>query len=196
MGGEHFLLTGVQYRGVRMLQTTRPVRRLSDLSGIRLRTGHMTILHRPWVHLGAAAVPMAFTEIYMGLQQGTIEGQENPLLTSYASGFHEVERFFMNTEHVYGMVGFVWNRAFFESLPREYQDIIRQASNEVAEWRFQVEEEAQEEYIRLFIEAGLEYIMVEDLHEWRRVLEEPLRQDFPFMQDWVARINEFNRLNP
>jgi len=192
IGQNYFVLTGVQYRGVRMLQTTRPVRQLSDLSGLRLRTAFMRTLHRPWEILGAATVPMTFTEIYMGLQQGTIEGQENALMTSYASGFHEVQRYFMDTNHVFGYVGFIWNKAFFESLPQQYQDIIRQASDEVAAWRNEVEVGVQEVYHQRFLDAGLTFVEVIDLDQWRTVLEEPLRHEFPYMQEWVTRILEFN----
>jgi len=196
IGQDYFVLTGAQFRGVRMLQTTRPVRQLSDLKGLKLRTANMKILHRPWEFLGAATTPMTFTEIYMGLQQGTIEGQENPLFTSYASGFHEIEKYVINTEHVFGFVAFVWNKAFFESLPKNYQDIIRKASDEVAEWRNGIEADAQKEYIKLFLDAGLELIELKDLDKWRAALVEPLKQEFPYMQDWVNRIKEFNKSNP
>ena len=195
IGQNYFVLTGAQYRGVRMLQTTRPIRRLADLRGLKLRTANMLILQKPWEILGAATTPVTFTEIYMALQQGTVDGQENPLFTSYASGFHEVERYFMNTEHVYGIVAFVWNKAFFESLPQNYQDIIRQASFEVADWRNDLEADAQEGYVQMFLDAGLEYIILEDLDEWKAALAEPLRREFPYMQDWVARITAFNRAN-
>ena len=181
---------------VRGLHALGAVDDVGDLQGLRLRTAHMRILNRPWVILGAAAVPMAMTEIYMGLQQGTIEGQENPLLTSLAGGFHEIQRYITNTEHVHGIVGFVWNRAYFQSLPREYQDIIRQASNEVSQWRNRVEAEAQASYIQRSIDMGLELIQLRDLDQWKAALAEPLRQDFPELQAWVNRIREFNRAGP
>ena len=195
IGGNRYVLTGAQYRGVRMLQTIVPVRKLADLKGLKIRTANAKALHLPWVILGAAATPMDFTEAYMAMQQGAVDGQENPLFTSYASGFHEIEKYVMNTEHVYGIVTFVWNKAYFDGLPQEYQNIIRQASDEVVEWRNKIEANAQGDYIKLFLDAGCEYIELPDLDEWKRVLEEPLRQEFPHMQAWVDRIKEFNRAN-
>lgn len=191
IGGDTFKILGPQFRGARYLQTTKPVRQLSDLKGLKLRCAPMKILHKPWEILGANVTPMDFTEIYTGLQQGTIEGQENPLLTSYAAGFAEVEKYVMNTKHVYGVVGWIFNKQFFESLPDEYQQIIMESAKEAADWRTQIDLESEEVYLQKFIEAGAEYIELEDLDEWQKALEEPLKEEFPYMQEWVAKIKEF-----
>jgi len=192
IGGDYFRIMGAQFRGVRMLQTTKPVRQLSDLKGLKLRTANMMILHKPWEFLGCATTPMGFTEIYTGLQQGTIEGQENPLFTSYASGFQEIEKYVIDTRHVYGIVAFVFNKEYFDGLPQEYQDVIMQASKEVAEWRNDLEVQMQDEYIKLFTDAGAEFIELSDIEDWKKMLEEPLEKEFANLQPWVRKIKEFN----
>lgn len=192
MGEDYFRIMGAQFRGVRMLQTTKPVRQLSDLQGLKLRTANMKILHKPWEFLGCATTPMGFTEIYTGLQQGTIEGQENPLFTSYASGFQEIEKYVIDTRHVYGIVAFIFNKKYFEELPQEYQDVILEASEEAATWRNELEVQKEGEYIDLFTDAGLEFIELSDIDEWKKALEEPLKQEFADLQPWVQRIQEFN----
>lgn len=190
-----FEIFGASYRGARMLQTTKPVRNISDLQGLKLRTASMPILHRPWVILGAAPTTMDFTEIYTGLQQGTIEGQENPLGASYTSGFAEVEDYVMNTYHVFGIQAFYFNKDKFDQLPDNYKEIIIEAGENAAAWRNEQELNLEEQYIQNFKDLGAEFIEIEDLDDWKKALEEPLREEFPHLQEWFNKIKEFNSSN-
>lgn len=135
---------------------------------------------------------MAYNEIYTGLQQGTIDGQENPLQSSYSMGFQDIEKYVMKTYHVINFTAYFFNKQKFESLPIEYQEIIKEACEDSAAWRTETELASDAEYLKLFEEAGLEIIEVEDLDKWKEILEEPLKEKFPYLQDWVKRIKEFN----
>ncbi|OUP69239.1 hypothetical protein B5F10_18345 [Anaerotruncus colihominis] len=192
IGGDDLVLLGPQLRGARMLQATKPVRNLDDLKGLKIRTASMAILNYPWEVLGAANTNMAYNEIYTGLQQGTIDGQENPLQSSYSMGFQDIEKYVMKTYHVINFTAYFFNKQKFESLPIEYQEIIKEACEDSAAWRTETELASDAEYLKLFEEAGLEIIEVEDLDKWKEILEEPLKEKFPYLQDWVKRIKEFN----
>lgn len=191
IGGEEFKILGAQFRGARYLQTTKEVRCLDDLKGLKLRTPTSSVMLRPWEILGATTTPMDFTEVYTGLQQGTIEGQENPLGTSFASGFAEVEKYVIETKHVYGIMAFIFNYDVFNELPEQYQKVIEEAAKEAADWRTQTEIENEQKYIEQFKEAGLEYIVPKDLENWKDTLVEPMREEFPELQPWVDKINSF-----
>lgn len=191
VGKEQFKILGAQFRGARYLQTTKEVRSLDDLKGLKLRTPTSPVMLRPWEILGATTTPMDFTEVYTGLQQGTIEGQENPLGTSYASGFAEVEKYVIQTRHVYGIMAFIFNYDVFNNLPEEYQAVIEEAAREAADWRTQTEIENEEKYIEQFKEAGVEYVVLEDWNVWKDTLVEPMQKEFPELQPWVERINSF-----
>lgn len=192
IGGDDLILLGPQMRGARMLQATKAVRNLSDLRGLKIRTASMAILNYPWEVLGAANTNMAYNEIYTGLQQKTIDGQENPLQSSYSMGFQDIEKYVMKTYHVINFNAYFFNKKTFEALPSEYQAIIKEACENSAAWRTETELASDAEYLRLFEEAGLEIVEVEDLDKWKETLEEPLAKEFPYLQEWVGRIREFN----
>jgi len=192
IGGDELVLWGPQMRGARMLQATKPVRTLDDLQGLKIRTASMAILNYPWQVLGAANTNMAYNDIYSGLQQKTIDGQENPLQSSYSMGFQDIEKYVMKTYHVINFNAYFFNKAKLETLPEEYQAAIKEACEESAAWRTETELASDAEYLKLFEEAGLEIVEVEDLDVWKEKLEEPLAKEFPYLQDWVKRIQEFN----
>jgi len=72
-----------------------------DLKGLKLRVTPDKIRLDTFKALGALPVPMAFAELYSALQQGTVDGQENPLAIIFSSNFFEVQKFLSLTNHVW-----------------------------------------------------------------------------------------------
>ena len=87
-------------RGPRNLSATREIRTPADLNGFKLRVPNVPIFVAAWQALGANPTPMAFSEVFTSLQNGTIEGQENPLALFKSGGFYEVQKVVNKTEHV------------------------------------------------------------------------------------------------
>lgn len=102
-----------------------PVREPSDLEGMVIRTMENEIHLAAFRELGANPTPMAFGELYTALQQGTVDGQENPYELIYATRFYEVQNYITETQHIYSAYVPIINKDFFESLPMEYKEIIR-----------------------------------------------------------------------
>jgi tripartite ATP-independent transporter DctP family solute receptor len=191
---ENFHFLGLQYRGARFLQTTKPIRSIDDLKGLKLRTPPMKVTNRPWAILGCATVAVDMTEIYTALQQGAVEGQENPLFTSYSSGFFEIEKYLMNTRHVHGMQAFAFNKELWDSFSAEDQQMFEECAKEAADWRTQLEIDSEADYIKLATDNGMEYIELEDLDAWKAALDEPMKAEYKDVEgfnDWVAKIKEF-----
>lgn len=93
----------------------RPVRRPEDLRGLRIRTMENRLHMQAFREWGANPTSMAFSEIFSALEQGVVDGQENPPAVPWNSNFHEVQRFFSDTRHFaapYVMLvsGRFWNR--------------------------------------------------------------------------------------
>jgi TRAP-type transport system periplasmic protein len=78
----------------------KPVRRPEDLRGFRLRMPDARVWLATGEALGGSATPIAFAEVYMALQQGIADGQENPITTIQAMGFHEVQTHLNLTRHI------------------------------------------------------------------------------------------------
>ncbi|OYR12095.1 TRAP transporter substrate-binding protein [Brucella thiophenivorans] len=87
-------------RGPRNLSANREITKPEDLKGFKVRVPNVPIFVAAWQALGANPTPMAFSEVFTSLQNGTIEGQENPLALFKSGGFYEVQKVINKTEHV------------------------------------------------------------------------------------------------
>ncbi|NJL72249.1 MAG: TRAP transporter substrate-binding protein [Candidatus Competibacteraceae bacterium] len=87
-------------RGPRNLTSNREIRSPADLNGLKLRVPNVPLFVGVWKALGAQPTPMAFSEVFTSLQNGTIDAQENPLALIKSANFNEVQKFVNLTEHV------------------------------------------------------------------------------------------------
>lgn len=87
-------------RGPRNLTANRAITTPDELNGLKLRVPNVPLFLNVWSALGAAPTPMAFSEVFTSLQNGTIEGQENPLALIKSANFNEVQSHINKTEHV------------------------------------------------------------------------------------------------
>ncbi len=117
-------LQGATFREV---TSNKEIRSLADFAGVKIRTMDSKYHLMFWEALGANPTPLAFTELYMALQQGVVEAQENANDTNVASQFFEVQDYLVNTHHILYLNQFLMNKQRFDSLPPAYQDAIRQA---------------------------------------------------------------------
>lgn len=105
----------------------RPIETPEDMANIRMRTMQAPIIISTYQNLGANATAMAFTEVYNGLQQGVVSGQENPLANIYTMRFHEVQDYLSLTNHAYHAYATVINQDSWNSLPEDLQAVMREA---------------------------------------------------------------------
>ena len=113
--------------GFRELTCNVEVHSPADLKGQKIRTMENPLQMAAWEMLGAAPTPMAYSEVFTGLQQGTIDGQENPIGNIAAMKFYEVQDYCIYTDHIYSANPIFMNKAFFDGLTEEQQQILRDA---------------------------------------------------------------------
>jgi TRAP-type transport system periplasmic protein len=87
-------------RGPRNLTSNRPITTPAELSGLKMRVPNVPLFLNVWQALGASPTPMAFSEVFTSLQNGTIDAQENPLALIKSANFAEVQKYVNKTEHV------------------------------------------------------------------------------------------------
>ncbi|MFA1819990.1 TRAP transporter substrate-binding protein [Virgibacillus oceani] len=158
-------LVGLAYweNGYRdMSNSVGPIETQADLEGLTLRTMENELHLDSFSALGANPTPMAFTELFTAMQQGTVDGQENPIATIYLEGFHEVQDYVSATNHVYTPFVFLVSKSFFDGLPEEYQEILRDAAVEAGEYQREVNREANEKYVQSLIDEGVNFNEVSD----------------------------------
>jgi C4-dicarboxylate-binding protein DctP len=110
-----------------MTNNIRPIETPEDLEDIRMRTMQAPVIISTYENFDANATAMAFTEVYNGLQQGVVEGQENPLANIYTMRFHEVQDYLSLTNHAYHAYATVMNKQAWESLPEDLQKVMVEA---------------------------------------------------------------------
>ena len=103
----------------------RPIVVPDDMKGIKFRSASSPIRIKMFEALGSQAIPMAFPELFTGLQQGTVDGQENPVVNIYSSKFYEVQKYLSLSGHIYSFGPFIVNQKFWKSLKQEDRDMIQ-----------------------------------------------------------------------
>ena len=121
------------YFGDRVMSTNK-IRATTpeELKGVRIRCPQGTVSVDSIASLGCTPVPMALSEVYMALQTGAIDGQENPLQTFVNNRFYEVQDTIILTNHTIGFSTIMANGDIWNSIPKEYQDLILKIMQEEA----------------------------------------------------------------
>ena len=123
-------LYGVNFWGAGFRQMTnnvRPIKGPDDLKGIKMRVLQAPTIMAAYREYGANPTAMAFTEVYNGLQQGVVDGQENPLSNIDSMKFYEVQKYMTRTNHIYHTYAAIMNKAAWESLPPDLQKVMKDA---------------------------------------------------------------------
>ncbi|WP_138160594.1 TRAP transporter substrate-binding protein [Peptoniphilus catoniae] len=149
---------GYSYNGPRSTTTnTGPIEKPEDLKGVKMRVMESPIFIDFYKTLGANPTPMSFTELYTGLQQGTVEAQENPPSLTFANKFYEVQKYQTIDEHVHNFLAFIMNANKFNSLTDEQKTIITEEGKNYVDTQRKMELEANGKAIEnLKTEGGLE----------------------------------------
>jgi TRAP-type transport system periplasmic protein len=104
------------FYGERHVTSKKPVRQPEDLKGFRLRVPHARVWLATGQALGASPTPIPFSEVYLALQQGIVDGQENPIPTIKAMGFHEVQTHLNFTRHIQSSTQLLISERVWEKL--------------------------------------------------------------------------------
>ncbi|NYZ13724.1 TRAP transporter substrate-binding protein [Azospirillum sp. RWY-5-1] len=106
----------------------RPVEKVEDLSGIKLRVMQNQVALEVFKSLGTNAVPMPFSELFSALETGVVDGQENPVATIQSSKFYEVQPYLTLTKHVYSPWVVMASKKWWDKLTNDEKDVIRKAA--------------------------------------------------------------------
>jgi len=141
--------------GARSFYTANtPIRTPADLNGLKIRTMANEIHLEAWKAMGANPTPMAFGELFTAMQQGTVDGQENPLGIITGNKFEEIEKFCTLTEHVYTPYYVVMNLEKWNSLTAEQQDALTRAMEETTQRQYELSQKYEDEAVGVMEAAG------------------------------------------
>ena len=115
-------------RGPRNLTSNRPIKTPADLDGLKMRVPNVPLFVDVWKSLGAKPTPMAFSEVFTSLQNGTIGAQENPLALIKSASFYEVQKYVNLTEHVRSWIYLTLSELTWNKLSAEDQQNVMEAA--------------------------------------------------------------------
>jgi len=166
------LLANNWYYGTRHLTSkTNPIYRPGDLTGELIRTVNTPIMIETVKALGGTPTPIAFSDLYMALKQGTVEGQENPIPTIYTYKFYEGQKYLMLTGHIIMAVHVGVNDAWYQQLPQDVRMIMEEAMPIVTAFNNDLTRQQEIEMLNNLQEEGM--IVIEpDVDAFRTAAED------------------------
>ena len=167
------------YFGPRQLTTKNtPGRTPKELKGLKIRVMEAPIYIATWRALGASPTPMAFPEVFTGLQQGTIDAQENPLELIVANSFFEVQKYVTLTYHVRPYRFLLMNDAAFNKMSKAHQKVFLDTWKEIAK---EIEQEyisSDQKYLDLLKSKGMTVVQP-DVNAYREATKDVWKQFMP-----------------
>ena len=119
-------------RGPRELTSNSPIKSPDDLNGLKMRVPNVPLFIDVWKALGASPRPMAFSEVFTSLQNGTIDAQENPLALIRSANFYEVQKYVNLTDHVRSWIYLTISEITWKKLSSEQQQAVMEAAQDRA----------------------------------------------------------------
>lgn len=111
----------------------RPIKSMDDLEGLKIRVMESEVMIDTINAFGASAAPMAFGELYTALQQGVVDGQENPMNLIYSQRFYEVQKYLSLSGHFYYPRQYLASENWWQGLSDEQRMILAEASRDACE---------------------------------------------------------------
>jgi len=132
-----YKVIGFWENGIRHItNNVRPINKPADLKGIKLRTPKSTWRVKMFTAWGANPTPMSFSEVFVALQTGVIDGQENPYTNIYAAKFPEVQKYLSVTGHVYTPSYLTAGAGPWAKLPADVRAILEKTARDVQGWMY------------------------------------------------------------
>ncbi len=135
---------------------TRPINTPADLEGLKIRTPSSEWRVAMFKEWGANPTPMSFSEVFVALQTGTMDGQENPLTNIVGANFQEVQKYLSLTGHVYSPTYLTTGANTWGDLPEDVKTAVAEVAAEVQDWSLQTGETADKELVEEVRAAGVE----------------------------------------
>ncbi|SBV93341.1 TRAP dicarboxylate transporter, DctP subunit [uncultured Alphaproteobacteria bacterium] len=143
-------------RGPREVTSNKPINGLADLKGLKIRVPEIPAMVTTWRAIGANPTPMAWSEVYTGLEQNVIEAQENPIPFIYGGRIHEVQKYLAFTDHKYEYVTIAMSEVRWKSLNDEQRKIVTEAAAAATAYENKLVRDKTNELLETMKKGGLQ----------------------------------------
>lgn len=175
-------IKGLAYwdNGFKQYSANRPLRKLADFRGMKLRVQSSKVLAASVRQLGGVPQVMAFSEVYTALQQGVVDGGENSVSNIYTQKMHEVQKHLTISDHGYLTYAVIVNRKFWEGLPADIRSALEGAMKDATRYERAIAAKDNADALALVRQAGTTevYVLPEaERAAWQKALL-PVQQEF------------------
>lgn len=185
-------LKGLAYaeRGFRnVTNSKRPIVKAEDIKGLKIRVMENQVYLATFRAMGVNAVPMAFTELLTALQQGTIDGQENPVNIIHASKLSDSQKYLTMTRHSYAPAIITASKQLFDKFPADVQKIMKDSAQEAAVYARAWIANNEARQLAELKKAGMEVVENPDVDSFKTAVKSVYGM-FPQYADGVKRIQD------
>ena len=174
-------------------QTTnskKPINSAADFKGLKIRTPEDAMTMAIFEALGASPSPLAFSELYLALQQGTFDGQENPISNIHANNFQDVQKYLAMTNHKYECKNMIFSPTSWNKYPEDVQNLLKEAAKIYGDEHRKAIVDSQETMLKELEEAGMEvtYPDIADLQAATASVYDDFYAENDWAEDLVTRI--------
>ena len=170
----------------------REINTPADMQGLKFRTPEDALTVAIFAAYGASASPFAFSELYLALQQGTFDGQENPVANIYANNFQNVQKYLTMVNYQYQPKDMIFSLTTWNKLPADIQDILKEAAVEFGNEHRQAIQDNEATQLAELEAAGMQvgYPDTQPFIDQAQSVYEDFYAQYDWAEDLVARINE------
>ena len=181
-------ITGLAFwdNGFKQMSANKPMRTVEDFKGLKMRIQSSKVLEAQMKALGANPQVMAFSEVYSALQQGVVDGTENPMSNLYTQKMHEVQKHLTLSDHGYLGYAVIVNKAFWEGLPANIRATLDKAMADTTVFERKIAQEENDEALAKVKASGYTQIYTlpyRDRVVWQQALL-PVHKEF---EDKIGR---------
>jgi C4-dicarboxylate-binding protein DctP len=133
------------FNGFKEFTANKPLRKLDDFKGLKIRIQSSKILEGEIKAFGAIPQVMAFSEVYTALQQGVVDGEENTPSNKYTQKMHEVQKHMTMSDHGVVMYAVVVNKKFWDGLPADIRKSLAEAMAESTQYVWDIAKKENED---------------------------------------------------
>jgi tripartite ATP-independent transporter DctP family solute receptor len=183
------VLLGFMDNGIRHTSNSKhPIERPDDLKGLKIRTPPDQVTVAIFRALGSDTQQIKFSELYIALQQGVVDGQENPIMNVHSSKLYEVQRFISLTGHKYETTPFLMSKRTWTRLSEADRELIRAAAKDAVQYQRRLSKETEEKVTAEMPKLGIQ-VNAPDREPFRKasasVVEEAYRSE---IGDFVRKV--------
>lgn len=181
-----FRIVGAGYRGARHMSSNKKVEKLDDLKGVKLRVPPLKMYRMTWEYLGASPTPMGVAELFTSMQNGVVDGQENPLEVLEQFKFNEVQKYVVETAHVIGAMTFIFFDQKWKSLPADTQKLLKEEGEKAMLAATDRMVKLEADLKTRLTGKGMTFIKVDNAAFQAKL--KPMAKEFPELSAWVEKV--------